>query len=199
MMLRRFSIAVALLCAIGCPRAENVTATDTISTSGTETTGTTSKTSTGSSGGTVSSLNAEEKRFFITAVQANLSEIRAAQLALTKATSNDVRNLANRIVADHFTANQQLKQLAITKGVALPAVTTKEPNRTADELADKVGKDFDRAFIEAMIRDHEKAIGEFQKESQQAHDPDLKTWVIATLPTLQVHLDTAKQVDSKLK
>ena len=198
-MARRYSAAFVLLCVFACRGGENVTSTDTISTSGTETTGTTSKTSTGSSGGTVSSLNAEEKQFFIRAVQANLSEIRAAQLAVSKATSVDVKTLANRILTDHITANQQLKQLAITKGVALPAVTTKEQNRTADELADKVGKNFDRAFTEAMIRDHEKAVGDFQKESQQAHDPDLKDWVNATLPALKTHLDSAKQIDSKLK
>ncbi len=197
--MKRASIACVLAIAVfGCQGKETVTSTDTVSTSGTETTGTTSTTSTGSSGGTTSSLNAEDKGFFVAAAQASMAEVSLGHMAADKATSRDVVNFARRMVADHSKANDDLKQLAITKGVALPAVLTKEQNKTATDLSQKVGTGFDKSYMDAMIRDHEKAVHDFEKASKDATDPDLKAWATNTLPTLQDHLRMAKQIAGRL-
>jgi putative membrane protein len=188
-----------LLLFAACSGGEKVTSTDTISTSGTETTGTTSTTSTGSSGGTASSLNAEDKEFFITAVQANSAEVNLGHLAADKAASADVKKFAARMITDHHNANEELKKLAVRKGVALPAVVNKDQAKAADDLANKVGKDFDRSFMAQMIRDHENVVAAFEKASTTATDPDLKAWVMQTLPTLKDHLTMAKQIEGKLK
>jgi putative membrane protein len=193
-------LATACLLTLGvfcCQSKETVTSTDTVTTSGTETTGTTSTTSTGSSGGTASSLTAEDKGFFIAAAQANMAEVSLGQMASEKATSVDVVNFAKRMVVDHSIANDDLKQLAIKKGVALPAVLTKEQNKVSSSLSKKVGPDFDKSYMDQMIRDHEKAVNDFDKGSKETTDPDLKAWVTNTLPTLQDHLKMAKQIASK--
>ncbi|HEY8133031.1 MAG TPA: DUF4142 domain-containing protein [Thermoanaerobaculia bacterium] len=196
--MKRLAIAGLFAFAIfACRSKETVTSTDTVSTSGTETTGTTSTTSTGSSGGTTSSLTAEDKGFFIAAAQANMAEVSLGQLASDKATNPDVVNFAKRMVVDHSIANDDLKQLAIKKGVALPAVLTKEQNKISSGLSKKVGPDFDKSYIEQMIRDHEKAVADFDRASKETTDPDLKAWATTMLPTLQDHLKMAKQIASK--
>jgi len=190
-----FLLALGLFC---CQRKETVTSTDTVSTSPTETTGTTSTTSTGSSGGTTSSLTASDKGFFIAAAQANMAEVSLGQMASDKATSQEVVNFAKRMVVDHSIANDDLKQLAIKKGVALPAVLTKEQNRISSDLSKKVGPDFDKSYIDQMIRDHEKAVNDFEKGSKETTDPDLKAWAVNLLRTLQDHLKMCKQIASRL-
>jgi putative membrane protein len=102
------------------------------------------------------------------------------------------------MVTDHSKANDELKQLATTKGLTLPATLSAEHQKTADELAKKKGKDFDKAYMNDMVKDHEKDVAEFQKQSTSAQDPDLKAWATKTLPTLQDHLKQAKQVSSSL-
>src|SRR6266550_1569589 len=186
--------AVFLLLLFACRSEEKVTSTDTISTSGTETTGTTSTTSTGSSGGTTSSFNTADKEFFIAAAQANLAEINLGQMARDKATGTAVKTFAERMISDHGQANEELKQLALTKGVALPAVVDKDHAKSSDGLSKKVGRDFDKSYMEQMIRDHEAAVAKFQAASENASDPDLKAWAARTLPTLQNHLTMAKQI-----
>jgi putative membrane protein len=186
---------VALLAA--CRGENNTTTTETISTSGTQTTGTTSTTSTGSSGGTHSSLNTADKEFFIAAAQANLAEVNLGRMARDKATSADVKTFAERMITDHSQANEELKQLALTKGVALPAVVNKEQAKSSDDLSKKVGRDFDRSYMEQMIRDHEAAVGKFEAASRNTSDPDLKAWAARTLTTLQNHLAMAKQIAAK--
>ncbi len=193
--MKRLFFAVALLTA--CRGENNTTTTDTISTSGTQTTGTTSTTSTGSSGGTHSSLNTADKECFMAAAQSNLAQVNLGQMARDKATSADVKTFAEKMIADHSQANEELKQLALTKGVALPAVVNKEQTKSSNDLSKKVGMDFDKSYMAQMIRDHEAAVGKFQAASQNTSDPDLKAWAARTLPTLQNHLAMAKQIAAR--
>ena len=202
---------LALVCALAlmafaCKKEENDSVntdtsatTSTIDTSGTETTGTTSTTSTGSSGGTISSLDPADKEFVIKAAQGGMAEVMLGQMASSKGTSPDVKNFGNRMVSDHGKANDELKQLAQTKGMALPADTDKENKDTADRLSKATGKDFDKAYINDMVDDHEKDVNEFVKQSTAAKDPDLRAWVVKTLPTLQDHLKMARDTKAKLK
>jgi putative membrane protein len=193
--MKRLFFAIALLAAC---RGENATtSTDTINTTGTETTGTTSTTSTGSTGGSRSSLTTPDKEFFIAAAKANLAEVNLGQMARDKATSAEVKTFAERMITDHGQANEELKQLALTKGVALPAVVEKDQVNSSEALSKKVGLDFDKSYMEQMIRDHEGAVAKFQAASQNGSDPDLKAWATKTLPTLQNHLTMAKQVAAK--
>ncbi len=187
-------ILILTLFALACGE-QKVSSTDTMATSTTQTTtsGTTSTTSTGSSGGTISSLTAEDKEFVIKAAQGGMSEVGLGQMASEKATSTDVKNFANRMVNDHGQANDELAKLAKNKGLALPTELNGEQNKMADELSKKVGRDFDKAYMTEMIRDHETDVAEFEKMSKDARDPDLKAWVTKTLPTLQDHLRVAKQ------
>ncbi len=128
-----------------------------------------------------------------------MAEVALGQMASTKAASNDVKDFGNRMVNDHGKANDELKQLASSKGVTLPADLDAESKKASDALSKKTGKAFDKDYISDMVKDHEKDVAEFQKESSSAQDPDLKNWVTKTLPTLQDHLKMAKQTAAKVK
>jgi len=167
--------------------------TSTMGTSGTDTSGTST------TGSTTSSLDPADKDFMMKAAQGGMAEVMMGQMASSKGTSADVKNFGNRMVSDHGKANDELKQLAQNKGVTLPADVDKESKDTADKLTKASGNDFDKKYMTAMVDDHEKDVKEFEKESKAAKDPDLKTWVTNTLPTLQDHLKMAKETKSKLK
>ena len=170
-----------------------------IDTSRTETTGTTSTTSTGSSGGTLSSLETPDKEFVMKAAQGGMAEVMLGQTASSKGTSPDVKNFGNRMVSDHGKANDELKQLAQNKGMALPADVDDESKKMSEKLSKLSGKDFDKEYMNGMVDDHEKDVKEFEKASKDAKDPDLKAWASKTLPTLQDHLKMAKETKAKLK
>jgi putative membrane protein len=173
--------------------------TSTVDTSGTETSGTTSTSSTGASGGTVSSLDPADKDFVMKAAQGGMAEVMLGQMASSKGTSPDVKNFGNRMVSDHGKANDELKQLAQNKGMALPADVDADSKKMSDKLSKASGADFDKQYISGMVDDHEKDVKEFEKESKDAKDPDLKAWASKTLPTLQDHLKMAKDTKAKLK
>ena len=180
--MRSLSIALIAILALGCPSRQAETTTDTISTSGTIATGTESKTSTGSTGGVVSTLSADDKKFFISAAQMNSAEIILSRVALDQATSDKVKNLANHELADHDNIEHDLKDLALKKGLALPA----------DSSAVMPNVDVDHAYIQQMISDHQKAVADFS--SANLKDPDLRAWAARTLPILRAHLAAAKKI-----
>ncbi|HSP33224.1 MAG TPA: DUF4142 domain-containing protein [Thermoanaerobaculia bacterium] len=182
------------------------TDTSTTQTSGTDTSGTTttngtamSATATGSTGGTVSTLSAGEKDFVIKAAQGGLAEVQLGQMARSKASDPNVQQFARKMVDDHSKANDELKQLATTKGLGLPTGPDDEHKAMASQLQGASGKAFDKAYMTGQLSDHEKTVDLFQKEATSGQDADLKSWASKTLPTLQEHLRMAKDTQKKLK
>jgi putative membrane protein len=45
------------------------------------------------------------------------------------------------------------------------------------------------------VKDHEKDIAAFQKEAESGADPQIRQFAAQTLPTLQSHLQEAKQME----
>ena len=186
----------------------STTASDTSGTTSTyDTSGTTATAATGATGvtgatgttGTTSSVDPADNDFMVKAAQGGLSEVNMGNLAAQKATNADVKAFGNRMVTDHSKANDELKQLAATKGVVLPGDVDAEQKKTMDAMSAKSGKDFDKAYMDDMVKDHEKDVKEFEKESKSAKDADLKAWATKTLPTLQEHLRMAKDTQKKVK
>jgi putative membrane protein len=101
------------------------------------------------------------------------------------------------MVTDHTQAGDQLKQLAATKNITLPASLSDDSQKKLDNLSKKTGKDFDKGYTDAMLKDHKDAVDKFQKGSNDLKDADLKNFATQTLPTLQMHLDSIKAIAGK--
>lgn len=69
---------------------------------------------------------------------------------------------------------------------------------TKDKLAKFSGADFDREYMDTMVKDHVKDVKEFEEASAKAKDADVKAWAAKTLPTLREHLQMARDVNSKV-
>ncbi|HWW61118.1 MAG TPA: DUF4142 domain-containing protein [Thermoanaerobaculia bacterium] len=140
-----------------------------------------------------------DKSFANDAAQAGMAEVNAGNMGLQKTSNADVKAFAQRMVTDHTKANDELKQLATTKGLTLPADVNDEQKAAAAHLSGLSGAEFDKAYMDHMVADHEKAVSLFQNESTSGGDADLKSWAGTTLPTLQQHLQLAKDTKAKLK
>jgi len=128
------------------------------------------------------------------AAAANLAEIQAGRIALDKASSAQVKQLAQRIIDDHTKANDELTSIAQRKQVTLPSAPMPMQKQEADHLKTLSGASFDRAYAQAMVKDHRKAIKMFGMESQNGTDADLKQFASATLPALKEHMQMAEQI-----
>ncbi len=189
--------AAMLLIAMGCRNGQPENDTTGTAQSAQDT-GTVTATTTGSTGGTSSALSPDDKEFVSKAGMGGLAEVQMGNLALQKASNADVKAFGQRMVTDHSKANEELQQLATAKGAALPTELTGEMKDTYDHLNSLSGAEFDKAYMKHMVEDHEKDVAEFDKASTSATDADVKGWAGKTLPTLQSHLQNAKDVAKKL-
>ncbi len=138
-------------------------------------------------------LSSHDQKFIKEAAMGGLYEVQAGQLAAQKATSADVKQMAQHIVTDHTKANDQLKSLAQSKGVTdLPTQLDSKHQRKLDQLSKLSGAEFDKAYSKMMVSDHKEDIKAFQKEAEHGNDADLKQFASSALPTLNQHLSMAQ-------
>ncbi|MDB6066169.1 MAG: outer membrane protein [Pedosphaera sp.] len=144
-------------------------------------------------------LSSSDYKFVVDAAQGGMAEVSLAQLAEQKAANPDVKQFAARMVQDHSKADQQLTQLASQKGATLPTAIPSSEQREMDRLRNLSGTDFDKAYMDHMVRDHKSDVKEFQRASKRAKDPDVKSFAASTLPTLEDHLRMAENLDTTVK
>jgi putative membrane protein len=137
--------------------------------------------------GKSSSVSEKDKTFMKKAAKGGMMEVAMGRLSEQKGQTEDVKSFGKRMVTDHSKANDELKKIAAEKNVKLPE---KEP---------KVSWSSDKAYMDAMVKDHEKDLAEFQEEAKNGSDPDVKKFAEDTAKVVQEHLDLAKQIQSKLK
>jgi putative membrane protein len=144
-------------------------------------------------------LSSDDKDFLSTAAKDGYAEIQLAQLALQKARTKGVKDLAQKILDDHQKANSDLAKIATAKGVTLPESTALTDKASEAKLKAYSGIHFDQAYVSNMVDDHKDAITLFQKEAANGSDPDVKQFASSTLSTLQEHLTAAQELENKLK
>jgi len=144
------------------------------------------------------SVSSMDRTFMDKAAQGGMAEVELGQLAQQKASSQAVKDFGKRMQHDHSMANDKLKSIASSKGVTLPSSLNAKDKALYDRLSGMSGSSFDKAYMQAMIKDHNEDISEFKKESEKAKDQDVKTFASTTLPTLEEHLQQAKQVGSEV-
>lgn len=128
-----------------------------------------------------------------------MMEVKLGNIAASNSKNNAVQQFGLRMVNDHGKAGQQLAQIASNKGATLPSDVTAHQQREIDKMAKLSGRDFDKDYISAMVRDHKSAERLFKKGSEEAEDPDLRAWFANTLPTIQEHLRMAQDLDRTVK
>ena len=126
--------------------------------------------------------------------QANLNEIAAGKTAAAKAQSPDVKSFGQKMVDDHSKMLGELKSLAKTKGVALPQDAAVKDMAQMKLMERKSGADFDREYVEHMVKDHEKDLKDVQDIAAKAKDPQFKAAVQNVIPTIRSHYELAQRL-----
>ena len=144
-------------------------------------------------------VDEESSSFLVKAADGGMTEVQLGELGQKKAVSQRVKDFSAMMVHDHSAANDKVKSLAAQKNVILPATIGGDSQKKIDGLSKKNGKDFDRDFMNAMVNNHQTTLGLFENAVKNAKDPDVNSFADKSLPTLRMHLDSAKSVRSSLK
>jgi len=117
-----------------------------------------------------------DKSFIKDASEGSLAEINYAKLALEKSQDPNVRKFAEKMITDHTKLIEDMKPFAVKYDVK-PSGAPVMDHAKYQELKMKSGISFDRAYVEAMVKDHNDDLKDFIKEINTTSDPDLKAAV----------------------
>ena len=140
------------------------------------------------------SVSAADLKFVQNAAQGGAAEVALGHLAMQRASDENVKKFGERMVTDHSRAGEQLKAIAQSKGIEVPAGLSAKDEARAANLGKLSGAQFDDAHMNLMVKDHEKDVADFENASKTAADPQVKQFAAETLPTLQEHLQQAEKI-----
>ncbi|MGC8426463.1 DUF4142 domain-containing protein [Mixta calida] len=140
-------------------------------------------------------LSAGDEKALKDMAQANINEIAAAKIALSKAESSDVKAYAQKMVEDHGGALSKVQAVAQQKGVTLPTDPDASHKAMAAELEKQSGAAFDKMYMEnAGTKDHKMVLSRLQSDATNIKDPDVKALADAHTPVVEQHLKSAQQM-----
>jgi putative membrane protein len=126
--------------------------------------------------------------------QANLNEIAAGKTAAEKAQSPDVKKFGQKMVDDHSKMLEDLRTLAKKKSVALPQDPDMKDMAQMKIMEHKSGAEFDKDYMEHMVKDHEKDVKDTQNIAAKAKDPEFKAAVQKANAKIKEHLALAQRI-----
>jgi putative membrane protein len=149
-------------------------------------------------------LSTADLQFVATAAESNDAEMDIAELARSTTKNSELKTLAERIEADHKQSNRELMEIADKKdadfpgAIGLPGMTEAQ-KVDRDRLDQLAGAEFDRAWIDHMVTEHQKAIDLYTGTGTRAADTDVKAYADRTLPVLRAHLEEAKRLQGGIR
>ncbi len=125
-----------------------------------------------------------------------LFEIAAGRLAVERG-DPATKAFAEGMVRDHERLAGELKQLleqqAVT--VAIPTEMTEDQKAILAKLQELQGPEFSGRYHSDQVKAHADAVDLFQRYGEKGEQTEIRTWAASTLPTLQRHLDMAKELN----
>ena len=135
-----------------------------------------------------------DAHFAKAAAQGGMAEIQRGKLAADRGSNSVVKAFGERMVAQHGAAGDQLKVAAQQANIALPSTVSSKDQQIYDRLARLNGSDFDRAYADDMVRDHEQDLNEFQNEANNGKNSSIRAFAAQTVPMIQEHLNQAREM-----
>src|ERR1700761_6797651 len=144
-------------------------------------------------------VSSNDAKFATEAASGGMAEVALGKLALQKTSDTSIKDFANMMVTDHSKANDELMAIAKTKNITLPTEPDSAHIKKMDELSQLIGKDFDKAYVDAMIGGHKKTLDLMNNEAKNGSDTTLKAFAAKTAPVAQTHLDAINKIHSSMK
>jgi putative membrane protein len=135
-----------------------------------------------------------DERWLKVHIETNLFEIAGGQAAQGKATTDEVRELAARLVADHTAALEQATEVAHRLGVEVPDAPSPLQQWALRAVNQFNGADFDLWFADLQVEGHKQAIVEATTEAERGCNRKVRALAEDSLPVLQEHLEHAQTV-----
>ena len=129
----------------------------------------------------------------------NRAEVELGKLAVDRNENAGIETFAQRMVKDHEQAGAKLAGLARANRVELPRELDAEHVAARGELSALRGSAFDLKYIDAQVKDHQKAAQLLIYEIGSGQHSGVRQLAAETLPNVMEHLEMARGLQAQLK
>jgi putative membrane protein len=143
-------------------------------------------------GAQASAPSNSDAEFVQKAAMDGLVQSKMAELAIDRAQAPEVKQFARRMLADHAKTDIELRRLAAKKHLQVPTQLDAANEKIFEQLASLSGVEFDKQYMSIMFDDQKADVADYKMQAKQGSDPELKSFAVRTLPTLERHFDMAK-------
>jgi putative membrane protein len=139
-----------------------------------------------------------DRKWVVEQLEEGDAEVRLGRLAEERAADAGVRAFGAMMVEKHTMAGTELKRIATRHDIA------QDPRHTPgsdqfEKLSKLKGREFDRAYLDMMVDEHEEALKAIEDKARDAGEhADVRDWAAKTLPEVREHLDRAKSLRERL-
>ena len=134
-----------------------------------------------------SDLSGGDMQFLTSAAEQGNVQAALGELAVTHAQSPDVKAFGQALAKENAVQSEQIKLIAINKGLALPESLIPKKNSAAAKLEKLKGLKFDKAYVEEMLTQLQNYEAIFE-HATQSEDPDIKSLATSALPAIKQRL-----------
>ena len=145
-----------------------------------------------------SSLDGSDQKFIRDAAEGSMADVAAAQVALQNANSPQVKQYAQRMIDEHESMNDMIKELADKKALSIPQATDEQGHQASAALSNLAGAEFDKSYMAGQVSGHAKMVAMFEDAVQGAQDPEVRAFAQNHLEGLKEHLAKARSVRDSL-
>lgn len=128
----------------------------------------------------------------------NLLEVRLGTLAGQRASNGAVKQFGQQMVSSHSSMGQLWTSLAAQNRLPTSMPMNSIQQRQAEQLSKLSGAEFDRAYMNAMVADHERDAGTLERIGTYAQSAEVKRLATSGLTATREHLSRARQVASQV-
>lgn len=126
-------------------------------------------------------------------------EVRLGRLAQERGGDADVRAFGAMMVEKHTMAGTDLKRIANRHNVPANDSAANKGDDEFERLSKLSGAEFDRAYLDLMVDEHENAIDDLEEKANDNDDhADVKEWATKALPEVRQHLERARSLRERL-
>lgn len=144
-------------------------------------------------------VDKDDSLFAISAADHGMIQVEMGNLALKKGQGKLVKNFGAMMMHEDGKALIKLAEIAQSKKLTLPLTIDTIGQKKMAMLAKKKGADFDKAYINMMIDDHQQNIKLFEIASTKVQDPDLHNFALKIIPIIKAHLDAINSIQDSME
>jgi len=134
--------------------------------------------------------------FLVERTDALMAGTLTSELALERATRDDVKLHASDMLKDQPQLLSELRAIGGILGVSLPERVSDEKAASIKSLSEQPGAEFDRKFLDMMRADHQRDVAAFRK-AMTSENSEVRSFAARHIQMVEGHLNHIEQLSSR--